>query len=195
MRHAVRFIALGIVGIALGCTSIIDVDSTDPDRISQARSWAFLDHDPPIRLPSDEELPEFTYRVTSPLRDAQDLDADLARQIERALEARGFERVESNADLYVDYQLTLQPRIERVEVPFAQRFVPSLSWSPSYVVEGVDIVERAVEELRLEIDLRERRGRILWRGELVDKIAAREALALATRVDDLIDRLPSTGVR
>lgn len=195
MRHAVRFIALGIVGIALGCTSIIDVDSTDPDRISQARSWAFLDHDPPIRLPSDEELPEFTCRVTSPLRDAQDLDADLARQIERALEARGFERVDSNADLYVDYQLTLQPRIERVEVPFAQRFVPSLSWSPSYVVEGVDIVERAVEELRLEIDLRERRGRILWRGELVDKIAAREALALATRVDDLIDRLPSMGVR
>lgn len=201
MRHVLLIVAnfgsiltpifkIGIVAMAMGCASTIDIDAWDPDGISQSRTWAFLRHDPPIDLSRDALAPEFTYRVTSPMRDAQHLDADVARCIEEALAARGFERVETDADFYVDYQLTLQPRAETVEVPLGQRFVPSLSFSQSYLIEGLDISERRFEALRFEIDLRERRGRILWRAELLRELETREELVLGRDVDNLIDQLP-----
>ncbi|MBW2291852.1 MAG: DUF4136 domain-containing protein [Deltaproteobacteria bacterium] len=202
MRHVLHIaaiITLGIVGTGVGCASTVHVDtwddSGDQGSISQARTWAFLNHDPPIQFPADEASPEFTYRVTSPARDAQRLDADLAHCIEQALSVRGYERVETDADLYVDYDLTLQPRIETVEVPIGQRFVPSLSYSPSYIIDGLEIAERAFEAVRLEINFRERRGRILWRGELVRELGAGDRLALERDVDELIGRLPATRVR
>ncbi len=195
LLHIAAIVASGIVATALGCTSSVNVDIWEPDRISQAHTWAFLKHDPPIQLPADETSPEFTYRVTSPERDAQDLDAELAHCIEQALAARGFERVETDADFYVDYRLTLQPRIDMIEVPLGERFLPSLSYTQSYIIEGVDISPRAFEALRLEIDLRERRGKILWRGELAREIAAHDTLALGRDVDNLIGRLPRAPER
>jgi hypothetical protein len=202
MRHVLHIasiVTLGIIGTGVGCASTVNLDTwsdpRDQDSISQAHTWAFLHHDPPIQLPGDETSPEFTYRVTSPARDAQQLDADLAHRIEQALSARGFERVETDADLYVDYQLTLQPRIETVEVPIGQRFVPSLSYSQSYIIDGLEISERVFEAVQLEINFRERRGRILWRGEMVRELGARDTLALGRDVDDLLGRLPATRMR
>jgi hypothetical protein len=197
--------SLGIAVLLAGCASTVEIDASDPESVAQAHYWAFLNHDPPIELSEPEPPPEFTYRVTSPLRDARALDAHIADCIEAELAARGYERVEGvnhgvnngvkgDADFYVDFQLTLQPRAETVEVPLGQQFVPSFSYSQSYIVEGLEISERTFEAFRLEIDLRERRGRILWRGELLRELRARDKLVLGSDVGELIDYLPRATV-
>ncbi len=194
MRLTSRFITIVSMGIAVGCASLVDVDATDTESISRAQTWTFLDHALPVELSAGEAAPEFTHRVTSPRHDAQSLDAALVQYVEAALEARGFERVEAGAglqaDLYVSFRLTLQRRHKRVEVPFASRYIPSLSYTNSYVVEGIRVAKREVEHLWLEIDVREARGQILWHAELERTLEAQEPMALQARVDDLFARLP-----
>jgi len=203
MWHAVRLLAIALMIFALGCVSgtvrgTADRE-TDLDRISRARTWAFLRNDPPIDMPgnytSNNVSSGSTYRVTSPLRDASALDADIARYIESALNTLGFEHVEREADLYVNYRLILQPRAELVEGNFSQRFLASLSHSPSYIIESTEITRTDYEDLNLIIDLRERRGRTLWRREVKLRLRALDSIGLQARVDDLIERLPHSRVR
>lgn len=102
----------------------------------------------------------------------------------------GYDYVESDADLYVHYRLSLEPRRDSVEVPFAAIYVASHSFSPSYVVEGTDVVERDVEQFRLELDLREPRGRIVWSRTALHVVIAREPLTLDAWLEELISRFP-----
>jgi hypothetical protein len=194
MWHAVRLFAIASLVFSLGCVSGPD-RATDRERISRARTWAFLRNDPPIDNPGRNETFGSTYRVTSPLRDAMALDADIARYIERALERLGFKHVEREADLYVNFRLILQPRAEMVEGNFSTRYLASLSYSPSYIIESTEITRKDYEDLNLVIDLRERRGRTLWRREVKLRLKAFDSIGLQTRVDDLLERLPRSRGR
>jgi hypothetical protein len=174
----------------LGCASLVELDAGDHEVIATARTWTFLKHDPP--LPADtERVPRgFTQRVTSPLRNASKLDAQVAGHLSAAFERMGYDYVESDADLYVHYRLSLEPRRDSVEVPFAGIYVASHSFSPSYVVEGTDVVQRDVEQFRLELDLREPRGRIVWSRTALHVVIAREPLTLDAWLEELISRFP-----
>lgn len=195
MRHTVRLFAIGLVVLALGCVTVGDREAADREQISRARSWAFLRNDPPIDLPAAADTLRSTYRVTSPLRDADALDADIARYIESALETLGFERVEVEADFYVNYKLILQPRAELVEGNFSSRYLASLSHSASYIIESTEINRKDYEDLNFSIDLREPRGRTLWRSEIAVRLKAFGALELQGKVDALLARLPLSSVR
>jgi hypothetical protein len=203
MRHAVHCVAIGLcVGlcvVALGCVSGADGPTADRAadllQISHAQTWSFLKNDPPIDLPAGSEVRGSTYRVTSPLRDASALDADLSRYITKALETLGFERVDREADFYVNYKLILEPRAELAEGNFSSRFLASLSSSPSYIIESTEVTRTDFEDLYLEIDLREPRGRSLWRGELEAQLKALDALSLRAKTGGLLDRLPRSRAR
>lgn len=189
--------ALVTLAGALACASHVDVDvdGADRDLIARSRTWTFLKHDPPLPDALGPEDGEFTYRVTSPLRNAAELDAAIARSLRDAFARLGYTFVEHDADLYVHYRLTLRPRRDAVEVPFAQNYVASHSYTPSYIVEGTDVVTRKVEELRLEVDLREARGRIVWRGIYEDLLSAGQDLDLDENVGALMTRIPGRGDR
>lgn len=198
MMYAIRLVRVAsflcLIGI-VGCTNLVQVDSTDRQLIQDSTTWTFLKNDPPLPQGVDRETSGFTYRVTSPSRNAARLDSKVARRIEDALARRGFEYVERDADLYVQYRLSLRPQRNSVERAFAERYVPSHSFTPSYVVEGTDIVEIEVEELRFEMNIREARGRVLWTGVYEDTLPAKRTLSVDEWVDDLTSRLPERGPR
>ncbi|MFT5694103.1 MAG: hypothetical protein ACI9QQ_000073 [Myxococcota bacterium] len=183
-----------LVGFNVGCASLVEITPREMDTVSEARTWSFLRHEPPLAVSDAASAPEFTYRVTSPNHDARSFDAKIASHIERELEQRGFVQVAADADLYVDYQLTLTPLSRWVEVPFAQRFVPSFSTSNSYIIEGTNLQRRDSQELKLEIDFRERRGRIVWRAEGARSIADGGKVYLQDDVAAVLDRLPASSV-
>lgn len=198
MQHVVQFCSIGLLVLALGCVSggNLDGSSSAADRaanrlrISNARTWAFLKSDPTVDRLSRGATAGSTYRVTSPLRNAAALDAEVARYIEDVLGALGFAQVEHEADIYVNYTLVLQPHAQFVEDNFSQRFLASFSYSPSYIIESSEITRRNYEDLDLAIDLREPRGRTLWRRELKLRLKAFDPLALRERVEDLLAPLP-----
>lgn len=72
-----------------GCASLVELDAGDREVIATARTWTFLKHDPP--MPADtERVPRgFTQRVTSPLRNASKLDAQVGGTLARLLNAWG----------------------------------------------------------------------------------------------------------
>lgn len=191
------FISTGIVclivGFNLSCSSFVDITPREMETVSNARTWSFLRHDPPLPEYVEGVAPEFTYRVTSPNHDARSFDAKIASYIEDELEQRGFEQVAGDADLYVDYQLTLMPLSRSVEVPFAQRFVPSFSTSNSYIVEGTNLERRDSQELKLEIDFRERRGRIVWSADGARSITHDGTVYLQDDVAGVLYRLPASS--
>ncbi len=190
VMRSVRIVMFVCSTSVLACATSVEVDAADRQLISNARTWTFLRHDPPLPPNVDGDTSGFTYRVTSPLRNASKLDSDLSRFLTVALARHGFEYVESDADLYVHYRLSLRPRRSSTEVAFASNYVASHSYSPSYVVEGSDVVTRDIEEMRLELDLRETRGRMLWKGVYEETIAARQKLSLDSHIDRLVSRLP-----
>jgi hypothetical protein len=203
MWHAVRFTMIGLMIIALGCVSTVERDRSDADRavdrarISRSHSWAFLKHDAPAHYSAEPSDIAATYRVTSPLRNAYELDAKVADFIENALKSLGFERAGAyeEADLYVDYELILRPMAQTLEGNFSQRYISSFSNAPSYIIEGTEITRYDYEDLLLAIDLREERGRPLWRRELKQRLKALEPLGLRVKVENLIGALPNCSVR
>ncbi|MFT5444072.1 MAG: hypothetical protein ACI8W3_003123, partial [Myxococcota bacterium] len=74
------------------------------------------------------------------------------------------------------------------------RFVPSFSTSNSYIIEGTNLQRRDSQELKLEIDFRERRGRIVWRAEGARSIADGGKVYLQDDVAAVLDRLPASSV-
>jgi hypothetical protein len=175
----------------LGCVSVVASHSGDREVIATARTWTFLKHDPPLPVVPERFACGFTQRVTSPLCNASKLDAEIAGYLTAALNRLGYDYVESGADLYVHYRLSLESRRVSVEVPFAAIYVASHSFSPSYVVEGTDVVKREAEQIRLELDLREPRGRIVWSRMGEHVVIAREPLTLVFWLEELISQFPA----
>jgi hypothetical protein len=174
-----------------GCVSVVASHSGDREVIATARTWTFLKHDPPLPVVTERFACGFTQRVTSSLCDASKIDAEIAGYLSAALDRMGYDYVESGADFYVHYRLSLESRRVSVEVPFAAIYVASHSFSPSYVVEGTDVVERDVEQFRLELDLREPRGRTVWSRTAEHVVIAREPLTLVFWLEELISQFPA----
>jgi len=189
-RWIFSIVTLACLAGGLGCVSVVELDAGDREVIATARTWTFLKHDPPHAADTARFSRGFTQRVTSPLRNPSKLDAQVAGYLSAAFERMGYDYVESDADLYVHYRLSLEPRRVSVEVPFAAIYVASHSFSPSYVVEGADVVKRDVEHFRLVLDLREPRGRILWSRTAEHVGMAREPLTLDVWLEELVSRFP-----
>ena len=178
MREVV-LLSLVLVSLGIACATQVDVTLDERADLSQLRTWTWL--------PAGTS-PEMG--VDAPHRDAAGLHAHLGRLVERELWAQGFERSE-RADFFVIYHLVLKPRSVAVQVPRAPYLLSSMSYSPSYWIEGSDEEIRVYEDFRLVIGLLSEPGRLLWRGVVERKVVAGKALSLDTAVADLLERLPS----
>lgn len=161
----VAFAAATVV-MAPGCVNFVDVEIFDRQRIQQARTWAFLQNDPPLEIAGRKYTDDAGYRVTAVLRDRRALDSEVAAAVERVLAARGYLRVDQGAQLYVNYHLRLEPRFDSREVAFAAKTLSTLSYSGSYIVEGGNIETRIIEAFELEVEIHDAQGGVLWQGEL-----------------------------
>ena len=160
-----------LLGVALaiclsGCATVVESDLRDREAVLGASTWSFLANRPEPDPGRTSPRRMAAYRVRAPARDPRRIDRALVAAIEFELIERGYERVEGDADLYVDFHLVLDPRLENVKVPLTARTVYSFSDQPSYTFEGTTLEPRVREYLTLDVELRTSEGRLLWTGRL-----------------------------
>jgi hypothetical protein len=170
--HAVLIV---LTGLAMACSTIVDVSVNAGTDLSSQRTWSWQ-----TRAGGVVDAP----------RSRSALSTRLDRAVERELTVRGYQQVPQDADLRVMYHLSLQPRSESVQVPRAPYLLSSMSSSASYWIEGTDVEQRAYQQVRLGIHIRDPAGRELWSASLSEKVNEGQQLDLDAEVATLLRRLP-----
>jgi hypothetical protein len=171
-----RFIAIGLVALGLGCASNVGAAFDEGADFSRFHTWDF----------AASEVP----RVEAPADRQRTLDAQLSRLIVAALASRGYQRARERPDFLVSFQLSIQPRTEIVLVPRAAYLLSSHHSSPSYWIEGSDREERRFEELRLSIGVARHAGKLVWKAEMRDRLDNGGTPKLRAAVASLLKRFP-----
>lgn len=173
-------VALGLTLIGVGCTMSVDVAFDERRDFSHYRTWDWLSRG--------------AFNVDAAAGTGHALEAQLARIIEKQLGERGFTRTDDGADFLVSYHLSVRPRTEVVNQPFAPYLLLSMDSSPSYLIEGSDTVVRRHKDFLLTIGLRAG-GEITWKGSLKDRVEGDAALPLEDCVATLLERFPRRETR
>jgi hypothetical protein len=141
--------------LLVACASKLDVVYDEQTDFSRYHTWAWL----PAKTPS----------VDAPHDDPDALAARLAGEIERRLQAQGFERGAGPVDFFVSYHLALDRQTVAVEVPRALYMLSSHHSSPSYWIERSETRNQVYQVLRLVIGIGDSGGRIAWRAVLEER--------------------------
>jgi hypothetical protein len=136
-------------------------------------------------------LPRAARVVDAPLSHTPALDARLARLVERALRARGFERTHGPADFFVSYYLRVQREFVTVRETPAMQQLSSLHSSPSYWIQATRSELHTYERGHLAIVVAGRRQqRVIWRGEIEGRFREDFSPHLEEVVWSLLERFP-----
>lgn len=177
MGGAVRLAAAILAALGVACATTVDVAFDERADFSRYRSWDWL--------------PGAAGAVDAPLGRAPALDARLARLVEEALRARGFERGDGGADLLVGYHLRVQREFVTVrEIPAMQQ-LSSFHNSPSYWIQAPRSELHTYERGHLTIVVAGRRERrVIWRGQLEGRFRGDFSPHLEEAVRSLLERFP-----
>ncbi len=187
MPDLLRPLTLAVFALlALACTSVVDSDMRDAEALRAGATWTFLANEPALDPAVADAQELASYRVRTPTRDPVEIDRAIQVAIERELASRGYRRVERDAEVYVNYHLVLEPRVDSIEVPLASKTVRSYSDQPTYTVEGTTVESRVSEELHLDVEIRSQAGRILWRGELEGRYAPMRELPIDSSIHRIL---------
>jgi hypothetical protein len=177
MRGAVQLAAAILAALGAGCATSVDVAFDEREDFSRYRTWNWL--------------PRAARAVDTPLGPTPALDARLARLVERALRARGFERRDGPADLFVSYSLRVQREFVTVRETPALQQLSSLHNSPSYWIQAPRSELHIYERGHLTIVVAGRRQRrVIWRGELEGRFRGDFSPHLEEAVWSLLGRFP-----
>jgi hypothetical protein len=177
MRGAVHLAAAIFAWLGVACATTVDVAFDEEEDFSRYRTWDWL--------------PRAARAVDAPLGHTPALDARLARLIERALRARGFERSDGPADLFVSYYLRVQREFVTVRETPAMQLLSSFHSSPSYWIQATQSELHSYERGHLTIVVAGRRQqRVIWRGEFEGRFREAFAPHLEEVVWSLLERFP-----
>ena len=180
IQRALFSCLLSMVLTGLGCTTSLRVDVDDTADFSSYRTWSW--NIEPSEHPAD------------PTPEELHIAAAVAREIQVAMHARGFEYVDDGADLLVVPEL----RITRRHVIFHRatnaKYLPSLHASPSYHIEGLTVPEtRVIERTVIHVVILDRaREAVVWRGRLRGTFQHAFGPHIAPTVAELMHPLPSS---
>jgi hypothetical protein len=135
-------------------------------------------------------------RVDAPASSHSELELQVARQIEESLSARGFRRVPGNAEVLVDFDLTIRRGVVEVARTGALQTLHSLHSSPSFEVQATRYEMRHYEIADLKIvtiDPRERS--VVWRGSFAKQYGEVRSPQLNDAVAQLLARMPTPRPR
>jgi hypothetical protein len=177
MRAAVHFAGFICAAFGVACAPPVAVEFDERVDIARYRAWDWL--------------PRAAGSVDAPENDAPALDERLARLVERALQARGFERKRGRAEFFVSYYL----RVEREVVSFSEtpaiQELSSHHSSPSYQIQATRRELRTYEKGHLAIVVAGvRQRRVIWRGDFEERFRDDFAPHLEEAVQNILDRFP-----
>ena len=175
-RHSSAILAGLIAILALGCATPLEVAFVGGDELSRYRTWSWA------RDSGD--------RVYAPEGDATALEANVDRQVEGWLAAKGFRRKSTGGDFVVSYRLAFARRSVVEYEPRASYVVSSHSSAPSYAVEGTTVVTRDYQAIHLAIGASDRPGTSVWRAELRQNGEDVFSLTVEQAVAKLLERFP-----
>lgn len=177
-RPMAAFAAIALVALTLACAAParIAIESQHED-LKGHLTWAPL----PVTGAASGD-PE-----------AETTRARIAQLVGRTLAARGFVRVDEDPDLWVAVGFDERRHTVSVYVPMAPYLLSSMNSDVSFLVEGVRQQERVVRDVRMVVELREAKGedRVLWRGEMAERVEDRHDLPITQVASGLIAQLPS----
>jgi hypothetical protein len=177
MRGAVQLAAVIFGSLGVACATTVDVAFDERADFSRYRTWDWL--------------PRAARTVEAPLSETRALDARLARLVERALRARGFERTDGRADFFVSYYLRVQREFVTVRETPAMQQLSSLHSSPSYWIQATRSERHTYERGHLAIVVAGRRQqRVIWRGEIEGRFREDFSPHLEEAVWSLLERFP-----
>lgn len=177
MRGAVQLAAASFAALGVACATTVDVAFDEGEDFSRYRTWDWL--------------PRAARTVNAPLGQGPALDARVARLVERALRARGFERTDGRADLFVSYYLQVQRELVTVRETPAMQYLSSFHSSPSYWIQATQSRLHTYERGRLVIVVSGRRQqRVIWRGEIEGRFQGDFSPHLREVVWSLLERFP-----
>ena len=175
--RAVRFAAVVFAGLGVACSTAVHVDFDEREDFSRYRTWSWR--------------PSGAQTVEAPLSNAPALDAVLARLVEGALHARGFQHSRDTGDFFVAYHLTVERDLVTVNETGAMQHLSSLHDSPSYSVQVTKSELRNYESARLVIIVTQRdRQRPIWRGAFWGRFRDEFAPHLSRAVSRLLEHFP-----
>jgi hypothetical protein len=161
---------------ALACGVGVQVAFDAQEDFARFRTWSWRESD--------------AARIAAASGDTRALAMRASARIAEALERRGFVRDPRDPDFTVAFDLSLEPRMEKVAVPSAPYFLSSNDSSPSYWIEGTDVVERRVEHFSLQMDIALPDGSVIWKGLVQKRMEHAAPAPLDEAVEELLRRLP-----
>jgi hypothetical protein len=177
MRGTVHLAAVIFGSLGVACATTVDVAFDERADFSRYRTWDWL--------------PRAARTVEAPLSEKLALDARLARLVERALRARGFERTDGRADFFVSTYLRVQRESVIVNETPAMQQLSSFHDSPSYWIQATQSELRSYENGYLVIVVSGgRQQRLIWRGEFAGRFREDFSPHLEEAVWSLLERFP-----
>lgn len=169
---------LGILGLAASCTAPMTLRVEEHGDLSQYRTWDWL--------PTEQA------RVAGPTGLSPGLEADVAEQLETFLTSRGFRRVPGRAQLLVHFRVGVQRREITVARAATIQTVHSMSYSPSWEVQGIEYETKRYETAELlVVVLDAHAGTVVWRGTFVDRYSNAFSPHVSDAVSQLLAQVPA----
>jgi len=177
MMGLLRIVAVLFLSLGVACTTRPEIDYDERQDFSHYRTWAWF--------------PGVARVIDAPDANVAELDRDMARLVERALERRGFERVRGRSDLRVGAKLEVRREEVTTYETGAMEQLSSLHSSPSYQVQATVQRRRTYEYSRLVIfAIDPRLVRIVWRGVLDERFPDQFSPHLQRTIVSLMERFP-----
>jgi hypothetical protein len=174
----VALLSVSLLGVA--CATSLEISVDESQDFSRYRTWDWL--------------PGAARTIDAPTPHSGGLDRDLARLVERELERRGFERVRREADLRVGAGLKVRSEVVKVFETGAVEQVSSHHESPSYEVQATVERRETHQRSRLAVvAIDARRGKVVWRGTLEERLRGPVSPELKRMVAELLDHFPPAG--
>jgi len=179
-----RSIVLAAAGVFLawaGCATSVESGLGEGIDFSTYHTWGWRIPEPAANEPpTDEE---------------RALGRAIAAEIDAVLSRRGLVFAGDESELFVTPELSVLRRQIVIHRAEADRFLPSLHSTPSYVIEGQTREEiDVVEEVSLHVLVAEREtGRTVWRGKLRGTFDRAFAPHLEESVAALMASLPAAA--
>ena len=172
--------SIALFSSIVSCATTTSLRVEDPGDVARFHTWDWLRDD--------------GERVDAPTDPVSELQ--VARQIEESLSARGFRRVPGNAEVLVDFDLTIRREVVEVARSGALQTLHSLHSSPSFEVQATHYEMRNYEIADLKIvAIDPREQSVVWRGSFARRYGEVRPPQMNDAVAQLLARMPTPRPR
>jgi len=175
-------ISIALLSSVVSCSTTMNLRAEDSGDVSRFRTWNWLRDD--------------GGRVGARAGRDSEREIRVARQIEESLGARGFRRAPANAEILVDFDLTIRREAVEVARTTAVQTLNSLHSSPSFEVQATRYEMRHYEIAILKIvAIDPREQSVVWRGSFAKRYDEARPPQLNDAVVQLLARMPTPRPR